>query len=51
MRGFNVETVFGALKRKYGFRRFVFRRKSKVSIEIGLFFIGYNLFKMWKKAV
>ncbi len=48
MRGFNIETPFGAMKHNHSFTRFVLRGSAKVSTEIGLFFSGYNLAKMWR---
>lgn len=50
MRGFNVETPFGEMKHNHGFRRFVLRSLPKVNIEIGLFFSGYNIAKMWRNS-
>jgi len=47
-RPFPFETPFGAMKHNHGFRLFVLRGLRKVNIEIGLFFSGYNLVKMWR---
>jgi transposase len=42
-RSVEVETVFGQIKGNLGYRRFLLRGMSKVSIEWGLLSLGYNL--------
>ncbi len=46
MRGVEVETIFGDIKRNFGFSRFNLRGKEKVSIEIGLLCLSHNLKKL-----
>ena len=45
-RGIEPESVFGQIKRNYGFRRFEMRGLQKVSLEFGLIATAHNLKKM-----
>lgn len=47
MRGTEVETCFGDIKRNQGFRRFHLRGKSKVKTEFGLISLAHNLRKIY----
>jgi hypothetical protein len=44
------ETVFGQIKGNQGFRRFLLRGTPKVSVEWGLFSLGYDLKQMYHSA-
>jgi transposase len=48
-RGFEIETVFAHLKHNLGLRRFTLRGLEKVSAEIHLHVLGYNLRRLWGK--
>jgi len=44
-RCYNVESVFGIIKHNQGYRRVILRGEDKVSIEVGLVLLSYNLHK------
>ena len=48
-RSIQVEGAFGVLKNDYGFQRFLLRGKKKVTLEILLLGMGYNLNKLHRK--
>lgn len=48
-RSIQVEGAFGVIKQDYGFRRFLLRGHKKVSVEIILVAIGYNINKFHNK--
>ncbi|WP_180269106.1 transposase, partial [Sphingobacterium sp. 1.A.5] len=44
-RCYDVESVFGNIKKNHGFKRFMLRGKQKVEIEMGLLAIAQNIRK------
>lgn len=49
-RSIQVEGVFGILKQDRCYRRINRKGKDKVNLEMGLIFIGYNLYKLHNKT-
>ena len=50
MRGHDIETVFGHLKKNLKLDSFLLRGKDNVNIEMLLFTISYNLIKLLKSG-
>lgn len=50
-RGYEVESVFGDIKKNQSFRRFHLRGKRKVEIEFGLVALAHNLRKVHLKSI
>ena len=48
-RNIQVEGVFGVLKNSYEFQRFLFRRKTRIKLEILLSCMGYNINKLYEE--
>jgi hypothetical protein len=50
-RGCEIETVFGDIKHNRGYRRVSLRGAKKVSAEMALIFMSYNLRKLFRKEM
>jgi hypothetical protein len=48
-RSAEVETAFGQIKGNQGYRRFLLRGMAKVSAELGLLSLGYNLKQIYRE--
>ena len=48
-RSIQSEGAFGVIKQDYGFRQFLMRGNKKVSVEIFLMAMGYNVNKLHSK--
>lgn len=48
-RSIQVEGAFGVLKEDYGFRRFLTRGWRKITTELHLLALAFNLKKLWAK--